>query len=864
MQKDNPPESGDLTTSGISPASPARPAPDVTAPGAASAQADPSCLGLAPDGVTVPIPAEARNDKPAPIPAKGDLAVPDKTENKADMPAPTAVPVKKENPSPGAKVLPAQFIKPAVNQAPSRNPDAAGANAAQLEARNGLRLRRERKFARGQEDEKPLRPALIALAIAVCAYAALFLLMASAITPEQYDLKAGEVSARTITASKDVTDTLTTNMLVEAAVREVAPSYQSDESVMPDVLTKLEDSFAQLRALAQLRVGLDGKVADLTDEMLQKDAHAMRPVEMSPSALTAALNADDETLSDLAAAAVDLTREAMNAKVAEGQEKETAEKIGRDLTAEGFSDELSEAAGAIVTTYLKANMLLDEETTEVKRQAARESVEDVVYKKGQNIVRAGEVVTAPQIEMLNSLGMLKDRGVDLPLYLGLALLLALLATILILYIRSFIPEMLVDPKRVALLSLILVSTVAWAVAFRAVNAYLMPVALGAMLTTMLLKPRLALVVNIVLSILMGLLATADSGIFTATMFGVMLTAMAAGSVVVPVLRFRHSFPGVMLSGAVVVLVNMLTTIAVGLINSADIHNVMNWALWSGGGGFISAVLTILEAMLLEWAFNLVTSSKLMDLSNPNQPLLRRLLLETPGTYHHSILVANLAEAAACSVGANALLARVGAYYHDIGKLKRPMYFKENQMNDNPHDRTDPRVSTAILTAHPHDGVEMATKAHLPEEIQEIILQHHGDSPVLYFYDKASKQGGDVDVADFRYDGPRPRSREAAIVMLADTVEAAARAAADASPEKLPLLIRKMIHGKLEDGQFDECPLTFADLAKISDAFVTVLTGVYHDRIEYPEVVIPSRPPMPRRPWPDAGREPNDESKRADA
>ncbi len=721
-----------------------------------------------------------------------------------------------------------------------------------------------RKRARAGQEARPLKPALASLLIAAAAYAALLLLLAGALAPERYDLKAGEVASRTITASKDVKDTITTDMRIDAAVREVQPSYQSDESVMPDVLSKIEDSFAQLRALAQLRVGLDGTVSPMTDETLKKAAQAMRPVEMDDAALASALDTGDGVLAALSDAALDLTRQALNSKVAEGQEKETAAKILQDLAESGYDAQLADAAGAIVSTYLKANMLLDEETTEQKRQAAREAVEDVVYKKGQNIVRAGEVVTAPQIEMLNSLGMLKDRAVDLSLYLGLALLLLLLTLILVLYVYSFIPDMLRDPRRVGLMAVILVTTVAWSLAFRAVNAYLMPVTLGAMLTTLLIKPRLALVVNIVLSILAGLMASVDSGMFTATMFGVMLTAMVAGTAVVPVLRNRHRFSGIMLSGAIVLLINMLTTVAVGLVNSAEIQNVMIWALWSGGSALVSAVLTILEALLLEWAFNLVTASKLMELSNPNQPLLRRLLLETPGTYHHSILVANLAEAAAGAVGANALLARVGAYYHDIGKLRRPLYFKENQMNDNPHDRTDPRVSTAILTAHPHDGVEMAARARLPEEIQEIILQHHGDSPVLYFYDKAARQGEKVDVADFRYDGPRPRSREAAIVMMADTVEAAARAASDASPEKLPLLIRKMIQGKMEDGQFDECPLTFADLARISEAFTTVLTGVYHDRIEYPEVSIPSRPPVPRRPWPDAGREPNDEPKHADA
>ncbi len=768
-------------------------------------------------------------------------------------------------PSNGA---PASCAKP-LNSVPSNNPQpSSGASAPATRpepgARGDSRARPGRKRILRREEERHVRPALAALLIAAAAFAALFLMMASAISPERYDLKAGEVSTRTITASKDVTDTITTQMLVDAAVREVQPSYQSDDGVMPEVLAHLEDSFAQLRALAQLRVGLDGTISELTEDALRKASQAMRPVTMSDEALTAALDADDGTLSELSAAAVGLTREALNAKVAEGQEKETAAKIEQDLAGEGYDENLAAAAGAIVSTHLKANMLQDEETTELKRQAAREAVEPVVFKKGQNIVRAGEVVTRPQIEMLNSLGMLKDRAVDMSLYLGLALLITLLALILVLYLYSFLPEMLRDPKRIALLAVILTTTLAWSLAFRMLNPYLMPVALGAMLTTRLLKPRLAMVVNIVLSILTGLLATVDSGMFTATMFGVMLTSMVAGTAVVPVLRNRHSFAGVMLSGAIVVLINTLTTVAVGLVNSSDIQNVMTWAVWSGGSGLVSAVLTILEAMLLEWAFNLVTSSKLMELSNPNQPLLRRLLLETPGTYHHSILVANLAEAAATAVGANALLARVGAYYHDIGKLKRPMYFKENQMNDNPHDRTDPRVSTAILTAHPHDGVEMAVKAHLPEEIQEIILQHHGDSPVLYFYDKAARQGGDVDVTDFRYDGPRPRSREAAIVMLADTIEAAARAAGEASPEKLSLLIRKMIHGKLEDGQFDESLLTFSDLSRISDAFLTVLTGVYHDRIEYPEVSIPNRPPMPRRPWPDAGRETNDEPKRADA
>ena len=194
------------------------------------------------------------------------------------------------------------------------------------------------------------------------------------------------------------------------------------------------------------------------------------------------------------------------------------------------------------------------------------------------------------------------------------------------------------------------------------------------------------------------------------------------------------------------------------------------------------------------------------------------------------------------MGGNGLLARVGAYYHDIGKLKRPMYFKENQMGDNPHDRTDPRVSAAILTAHPRDGEAMAQKARLPEPVLEIIRQHHGDGVVLWFYDKAVKLYGadQVDIAAFRYDGPRPHSREAAVVMLADSIEAAVRSIPDPNPEKVDALIRKLVRVKLDDGQLDRSELTFSDLEKICSAFSTVLTGVFHERIEYPDVSIPPR------------------------
>ena len=241
--------------------------------------------------------------------------------------------------------------------------------------------------------------------------------------------------------------------------------------------------------------------------------------------------------------------------------------------------------------------------------------------------------------------------------------------------------------------------------------------------------------------------------------------------------------------------------------------------------------------LIEGAFHLATPSKLLELSNPNHPLLRRLLIEASGTYHHSIIVANLAEAAAEAVGARPLLARAGAYFHDIGKLKRPLYFKENQIGENPHEHTNPYVSAAIVTAHTRDGLIMAQQARLPLEIQDIIVEHHGDTPVAFFYHKAVQQadGQAVDISDFRYDGKRPHTMESAIIMLADTVEAAVRSMPDPTPEAIRAFIAKLVKGKMEDGQLDNAPLTLKDITLISDAFATVLNGVFHERIEYPTI-----------------------------
>jgi len=321
------------------------------------------------------------------------------------------------------------------------------------------------------------------------------------------------------------------------------------------------------------------------------------------------------------------------------------------------------------------------------------------------------------------------------------------------------------------------------------------------------------------------------------MLSILLMTSVGGTLSIYMMRKNPARVFVFVSGLVVGLVDFVILICLGAMMSSDMSSVMFSASYAFFGAIMASIICVGLQPVFETGFNLVTPSKLIELSNPNQPLLRRLMIETPGTYHHSMIVANLAEAAAEAIGADALLARVGAYYHDIGKLIRPVYFKENQIGENPHDKTDPRVSTAILTEHTRDGVELARKHHLPEAIIDMIRQHHGDTPVMYFYAKTVKQLGDenVDLNDFRYDGPKPQTSEAAILMLSDTVEAAVRSISEPTQAKISAMIRKLVRGKMEDGQLDECTLTFRDIGKICKAYETVLKGVFHERIEYPSV-----------------------------
>lgn len=257
-------------------------------------------------------------------------------------------------------------------------------------------------------------------------------------------------------------------------------------------------------------------------------------------------------------------------------------------------------------------------------------------------------------------------------------------------------------------------------------------------------------------------------------------------------------------------------------------------------GPLSAVLAVGSLPIFETVFGILTPIRLLELSNPEHPLLHRLLLEAPGTYHHSIMVGNLAEAAAMAIGADSLLARVGAYYHDIGKIRRPYLFTENQVFDmeNPHDRMSPSLSSTAIISHVKDGVELAREHKVPEQIIDFIKEHHGTGLASYFYIKAAEEAAAKDEKPpeewaFRYEGPRPGSKETAIVMLADSIEAATRSLSRPTPARIESVVRKIIQERLFDHQLDKSDLTLRELDTIAETFVQVLSGLFHTRIQYP-------------------------------
>lgn len=413
---------------------------------------------------------------------------------------------------------------------------------------------------------------------------------------------------------------------------------------------------------------------------------------------------------------------------------------------------------------------------------------------------------------------------------GGALIVALLLAATTAYVRLYHPDVWGQDRLLLVWSLALVLTVALTrLLITRINPYLIPVAACTVLIAVLLHPRIALYTAAVLSLLVATVAGGDARLGLVTFVG--STAGVYG------LRRLVHRTDLMLSGVWVAAANVLGIVALYFLDPRLLSSTLvRDGTYGAANGLIVGMLAIGALPYLEEVFNLVTPIRLLELSNPSHPLLRRLQVEAPGTYHHSLLVANLAEAAAEAIGSDSLLVRVGAYYHDAGKIRRPVFFVENQAGvDNPHDKMTPSLSALTLLSHVRDGLDYAREYGLPPVVVDFIPQHHGTNLITYFYHRALQQGDAVSEQAFRYEGPRPQRKETAIVMLADAAEGAARTLQRPIPDRIEQTVRRIIREKLDDGQLDECDLTFRDLDVIARTFTRLLATMFHPRIEYPEL-----------------------------
>ena len=464
--------------------------------------------------------------------------------------------------------------------------------------------------------------------------------------------------------------------------------------------------------------------------------------------------------------------------------------------------------------------------------------------RGEVIAEAGKRITDRSAAILAEIARREGIGNRLYAYAGLTLLILLVFYLFYRDVKRYRPALAADRRKIILLAFLLVVTIIVSQFSRTIMlliadaftldaatvGFALPVASGAMLVSLLLDFHLALAFSFIVSLLMGMVFPGDPFM---PLFYFTTSIMAA----LHVIRCKKR-TAVIRAGGMTALVSFVAIIGIDLYHG----QLVGRGLFDLGAGLLGAALTatIVTVTLpfFEAVFDIATDIKLLELMDPNQPLLKEMVYKSPGTYHHSIVIGNLAEAAAEAINENPLLARVGSYYHDIGKVQKPEYFIENQrVDENKHDRLSPSMSSLIITSHVKEGAEMAKQQKLPSAIVDIIRQHHGNSLITYFYQKAKELQpvGPVAEQDFRYPGPRPRTKVAAIVMLADAVEAASRTLVEPTPQRIQSLTNSVITRIFLDDQLSMCDLTLKDLREISKSFNMILNGIFHHRIDYPGV-----------------------------
>ena len=705
--------------------------------------------------------------------------------------------------------------------------------------------------------EKP-KSRIYGVIVLIVSFALACLVTLTSLTPKRYEVSVGSAAKEAITTPRMVVDSVNTEALREAARSNVSPVYAVDEKLADTLISNAQSFFSALTSFrnaanttraASKPVAADGtaeandartwqEVISTTDllAMLNK-----LPVKISDTSIGyALLDASDAEIDKMQELVMTTLEEQLRAGVSEADQVKTLSKINKDLKISSLSVWLKAVGEMVYDAYLlPTNVVNSVETTRAQEKAA-DAVEPIYIARGATIVEAGQTVTQEQYDMLLSLDLVKGAEAASRLTPGVIVYLLCVFGMLGMYLYVFDRNTFSSNKEMTILALILWLTITLEWLCYIIDPRVTPAVFGVLLTTLLVSRKTAEVVNIAFALAFSLLA-GGSG---ATLFGsdsiLAMAAMLVSGQMVMLIAERSKKRGTLIAaGTLGGVAGAVVVVSGGLILSYNWNTSIIYAGLQIASALILSVFCVGMLSVWENLFDIVTPARLHELANTNHPLLKKMMVAAPGTYHHSMMVASLAEGAAEAIGANALLARTGAMYHDVGKLRRPQYFRENQNGHNIHDTLQPEESAGFIIAHQKDAMSYLSRYRMPSEIKKIVSEHHGTTLVTYFYVKAKQQqtqdGEPVIERLFRYQGNLPSTKESAIVMLADSCEAAVRSMSEPTREDVADMVHRIVQGKMDDGQLKQSPLTLSEINMIEKSFLVTLTGLMHERIRYPLV-----------------------------
>jgi len=676
-----------------------------------------------------------------------------------------------------------------------------------------------------------IRAVILGVLLAVVTSA---VLLADLLPSNRVLLNQGDVSSDLILAPADLTyesktRTITAQEAAAASVQEVFDPPDASVARQQEVRARQITDF----------IGSVRQDPHATAQDKQSWIAAIPDLEVTPETINSILSLSEDDWQQVKQEILRVLTGAMQGEIRETQVIDVRRRLPT-LMIYTLTDEEAEIVQVIAGGLVKANTFFNAARTEEARQKARDATAPVTVtiRQGEAIVRAGDRVTLAKIEALDAFG-LRQQEIRWPAVAG-TIAFAAIATVLTMLLIARIQPTFWSRRRVpivtmALLALyVVLAKVMLVSSIGQVVVYFYPLPALSMLLAIFFGPAFGVVVGTMLGLVAAFITGGSLQTTVYVVAGTLIGALAMGR--------GERLKSFAWAGLAVAVTNAVVIVVFGLL--AQEQDWIELALQVPVGlimGGLAASLALVAFLALGAWLDIVTPFQLLELSRPTHPLLRQLLLKAPGTYHHAILVGNMAEEAAERIGADALLTRVGAYYHDVGKTVQPFYFAENRVGDvNPHDLLDPQTSAQVIISHVDDGLALADKYRLPSAIRNFIPEHHGTGLTLAFYRlavaAAGNDGQEVREEDFRYPGPKPQSRETALVMLADSCEARVRSAQPGSPEEIEKIVRETIDGKIAEGQLDECDLTLRDLEAIRTAFFDTQRGIFHPRVKYPEPV----------------------------